>query len=174
MELEDPRIQKFTVTNPIKISGHIKYTISGEDSDGMFEETRRYKEFFALRNVLLSRWPGIYIPAIPEKQLVGNKDVKFIEERRGLLERFLKEVSKFDYLIQSKEFKIFSREKGDIEKILNSLLRQTPMQLLEKYRLNFKIEEEQDANALQRYKDSITDFSLFLKKVISVMEIQKK
>ena len=109
MELEDPRIQKFTVTNPIKISGHIKYTISGEDSDGMFEETRRYKEFFALRNVLLSRWPGIYIPAIPEKQLVGNKDVKFIEERRGLLERFLKEVSKFDYLIQSKEFKIVSR-----------------------------------------------------------------
>ena len=86
----------------------------------------------------------------------------------------MKEVSKFDYLIQSKEFKIFSREKGDIEKILNSLLRQTPMQLLEKYRLNFKIEEEQDANALQRYKDSITDFSLFLKKVISVMEIQKK
>jgi hypothetical protein len=77
--------------------------------------------------VLLARWPGIYIPAIPEKQLIKNKDVKFIEERRSLLERFMKELSKFDYLIHSKEFKIFSREKGEIEKILNSLLRQTPM-----------------------------------------------
>ena len=46
-------MQKFTVTNPIKISGHIKYTVTGEDGDGPFEETRRYKEFFALRNVLL-------------------------------------------------------------------------------------------------------------------------
>lgn len=66
-EFEDPRIKKFTVSNPVKVSGHIKYTVTGEDADGQFEESRRYREFFALRNVLLSRWPGIYIPAIPEK-----------------------------------------------------------------------------------------------------------
>jgi hypothetical protein len=54
---------------------------------------------------------------------VNNKDAKFIEERRSLLERFMKELAKFDYLIHSKEFKIFSRDKGDIEKILNSLMR---------------------------------------------------
>lgn len=34
----------------------------------------------------------------------GNKDNKFIEERRTMLERFMKELSKFDYLIKSKEF----------------------------------------------------------------------
>jgi sorting nexin-1/2 len=74
--------------------------------------------------------------------MVGNKDNKFIEERRSLLERFLKEIAKFDVLIHSKEFKIFSREKGDIEKFLNALMKQTPMQILEKYRLNFKVDEE--------------------------------
>jgi sorting nexin-1/2 len=58
------------VSNPVKITGHIKYTISGEDSEGLFEEVRRFREFYALRNVLVSRWPGIYIPSIPEKQLV--------------------------------------------------------------------------------------------------------
>lgn len=31
---EDPRIKKFTVTNPVKVAGHIKYTITGEDSEG--------------------------------------------------------------------------------------------------------------------------------------------
>lgn len=53
----------------------------------------------------------------------------------------MKEIAKFDYLVHSKEFKIFAREKGDIEKILNSLLKQTPNQILEKYRLNFNIDE---------------------------------
>jgi hypothetical protein len=39
----------------------------------------------------------------------------------------MKEVARFDVLIHSKEFKIFARERGDIEKILNALLKQTPM-----------------------------------------------
>jgi hypothetical protein len=29
---------------------------------------------------------------------MGNKDDKFVEERRSLLERFMKELAKFDYL----------------------------------------------------------------------------
>jgi hypothetical protein len=30
-EVEDPIVQKFTVVNPVKVSGHIKYTVTGED-----------------------------------------------------------------------------------------------------------------------------------------------
>lgn len=65
-----------------------------------------------------------------------------MEERRSLLERFMKEIAKYDYIIYSKEFKIFARGKGEIDKVLQSLPKQTPMQVLEKYRLNFKINEE--------------------------------
>jgi PX domain len=54
---------------------------------------------------------------------MGNKDDKFVEERRSLLERFMKELSKFDYLTQSKEFKVFARDRGDIDKILGSMIR---------------------------------------------------
>jgi len=43
----------FTVSNPVKIADHIKYTDTGEDIEGRLEETRRYKEFFALRNALI-------------------------------------------------------------------------------------------------------------------------
>ncbi len=84
----------------------------------------------------------------------------------------MKELSRFDYLVHSKEFKIFAREKGDIEKILSALQKQTPMQILEKYRLNFKVEEDGDANAMQRYKETIMDFQAFLRKVVSVMEVK--
>jgi hypothetical protein len=54
----------------------------------------------------------------------------------------MKEVGRFEYLTHSKEFKIFARDKGEIEKILNAMMRQTPMQILEKYRLNFNVDED--------------------------------
>jgi sorting nexin-1/2 len=107
----------------VKAGGHIKYTVSGVDSEGPFEDVRRFSQFYALKNALTQRWPGIYIPALPEKKIVGNNDDKFIEERRSLLERFMKELAKHDYLIHSKEFKIFARDRGDIEKILGSLVK---------------------------------------------------
>lgn len=170
----DPRIKLFSVSNPVKSGGHIKYSVSGVDMDGPFDEVRRYRDFFALKNGLTQRWPGIFIPALPEKKLVGNNDDKFVEERTNLLERFMKELAKYDYLTTSKEFKIFARDKGDLDKILNNLVKQTPMQVLEKYRLNFNVDEDQPASALQKYKENIIEFQAFLKKVIPAMETQKK
>jgi hypothetical protein len=168
---DDPKLKQFTVKNPIKIAGHIKYTVTGVDADGPFEDQRRYKEFFALRNTLAQRWPGIYIPPIPEKKLVGNNDDDFVEERRSLLERFMKECGKYDYVTHSKEFRVFAREKGDIEKMLSALGKLTPMQILEKYRLNFNIDEDQEGNPLSHYKENIIDFQVFCKKAIPVLEI---
>lgn len=48
----DPKIKKFTVTNPTKIGGHIKYAVTGIDSEGDFEDVRRFSQFFALKNAL--------------------------------------------------------------------------------------------------------------------------
>lgn len=70
----------------------------------------------------------------------------------------MKECGKYDYVTHSKEFRVFAREKGDIEKMLSALGRLTPLQILEKYRLNFNIDEDQDANPLAHYKENIIDF----------------
>ena len=48
------------------------------------------------------------------------------------------------------------------------------MQILERYRLNFNIDEDQDGSPLSHYKENIIDFQLFLKKAIPVLEIQKR
>ena len=76
--------------------------------------------------------------------MTGNKEENFVEERRVLLERFMKEIAKYDYIVFSKEFKVFARGKGEIDKVLYALPKQTPMQVLEKYRINFKLDEDQD------------------------------
>lgn len=130
--------------------------MSGCDDEGDFQEARRFREFHALAQVLRTRWLGCYVPQIPEKKVVGNENEKFVEERRVLLERFMKEIAKYDYIVYSKEFKIFSRGKGEIDKLLFALPKQSPMQVLEKYRLNFKIDEEdQDSEQMTTYKNRI-------------------
>jgi hypothetical protein len=51
-EPENPKVKKFTVINPVKVGSHIKYTVTGVDGDGEFEEVRRFREFYALKSVL--------------------------------------------------------------------------------------------------------------------------
>lgn len=48
------------------------------------------------------------------------------------------------------------------------------MQVLEKYRLNFKLDEDQEDGDVLKYKERIMIFQNYLKKVIGIMEIQKK
>ena len=80
-EQEDPRVQKFLVQNPVKVGGNVKYTVTGVDDEGDFSEVRRFREFHALGQVLKTRWPGCYIPSIPEKKLMNQNNETFVEER---------------------------------------------------------------------------------------------
>lgn len=63
-----------TVSSPEVSSdkSHINYKIHGKDSDGEFEVSRRYRDFLAVRTLLVQYWPGCYIPQIPPKQMVVN------------------------------------------------------------------------------------------------------
>lgn len=132
----------------IKIGQVVKYTVSGTDSQGRFEVQRRYNEFLALNNQLLARWPGVYVPSIPAKQMIGDKEDGFIEERRSLLNRFILECSKFEFIINSEEFKIFAFQAGEVGDSLERMKKQRPQEILEKYRLWFKIDEQLDSQTL--------------------------
>lgn len=52
------------------VSKHHVYTMRGRDRLGDFEVARRYKEFHLFRDVLVARFPGLYIPPIPKKKIV--------------------------------------------------------------------------------------------------------
>ena len=53
-----------------RVKKHVVYVIQGQDSTGLFEITRRFKEFQSLRNILSSMWPACYIPRLPKKKAV--------------------------------------------------------------------------------------------------------
>ena len=48
------------------------------------------------------------------------------------------------------------------------------MEVLQKFRANFEINEDQESAALDGYKDRIMVFQLYLKKAIGIMEMQRK
>jgi len=60
----------FSVKSPVLTNKFVSYGITGEDSMGVFEGQRRYNEFYLLRQNLVGRWPGVYIPAMPPKKAV--------------------------------------------------------------------------------------------------------
>lgn len=92
--------ETFQVVSPSLINNkYVAYTVKGEDNLGSFEGKRRYNEFYNIRTNIIQRWPGIYVPALPPKKAVGNKDIKFLLERRYYLERFFKQLSRHPFLI---------------------------------------------------------------------------
>lgn len=54
---------------------------------------------------------------------------------------------------------------------LNALPKQTPIQILEKYRLNFKIDEGTDNSEITRYRENINIFNTFLRKGYSMLDV---
>ena len=119
---------KFTVRNPQDSHGHIVYEVTGEDTNGSFDVKRRYNDFFELHAQLTKRWPGIIIPNIPAKSKFSSitnqgKDAVFLQERRYYLERFLRKLARFKFVINGEECQLFFRNStgGDIGKLLGKL-----------------------------------------------------
>lgn len=107
-------LQKVKVENPtFKANGKIYYSISGYDKDGYFYNVeKRYNDFKTLHDWLSWRFLGLYVPEVPPKKAIGNKDSKFIEERRFQLEDFLHNLTRHQYLYKSDDFRTWVRSTG--------------------------------------------------------------
>ena len=68
-----------------------EYPISGCDSNGDIETQRRYSMFFSLREALVLRFPGLFVPPLSAKKMTGKKDEFTLLERQHFLNLFLTE-----------------------------------------------------------------------------------
>jgi hypothetical protein len=82
------------------------------------------------RNVLVQRYPGLYVPPIPPKRAMvlylslmfqHNTDKEIVEERQYLLNLFIKQLCHCPYLYESEELKLFVRPHIELEKALTLL-----------------------------------------------------
>ncbi|KAJ1508841.1 Vacuolar protein sorting-associated protein 5, partial [Coelomomyces lativittatus] len=104
-----------SVTDPIKVSDPLNpYVIYKVTSKKMTDHppleyvvSRRYTEFLWVYQELLSKYPGLVIPCLPEKQAIGRFHDTFIEHRRLGLTRFLIQLANHPILAQDPQFIMF-------------------------------------------------------------------
>lgn len=98
------------------------YLIKGEDRNGLIEVYRRFNEFFELREAMKQRWPGCFIPAVPDKNVMKN-DETLVLTRERLLNDFVKKMAKLPNLYYGEEFQALIRSKDmDISVVRLSLM----------------------------------------------------
>ncbi|RLN14208.1 hypothetical protein BBJ28_00004769 [Nothophytophthora sp. Chile5] len=87
-----------TVSEPVKqgegMNAYISYKLSTtttrpQFSKSSFSVVRRYSDFVWLHAHLSAMYPGVVVPPLPEKLLVGRFSPEFVESRRRSLQLFL-------------------------------------------------------------------------------------
>ena len=133
--MENEAAQPLFVSDPVfnkeGVTGFTSYTLQGSKIPEPL--SRRYRDFDALRRKLIDRWPGVFIPNIPHKKTVGNKDKEIVGMRIEMINRFLKKLSKIDYLFNSDEMELFLQNSNNVPKTLDSIKEDTYEELLKKY-----------------------------------------
>ena len=166
----------YKVVKPQLHGSHIVYHVQGADKQGPWDGIRRFNHFYSLYEALQKRFPGLLIPKLPPKKAIGNKEVKFIYERKFYLERFLRKCARYDYLVNSEEFKVFARPGGgDLEKMLDRLIKPTTGKLIESLRDITDVQERNyDFADKERFNNVVAEFSIYAKKVLAQMKVMKK
>ena len=133
--MENEAAQPLFVSDPVfnkeGVTGFTSYTLQGSKIPEPL--SRRYRDFDALRRKFIDRWPGVFIPNIPHKKTVGNKDKEIVGMRIEMINRFLKKLSKIDYLFNSDEMELFLQNSNNVPKTLDSIKEDTYEELLKKY-----------------------------------------
>ena len=140
------------------VKGYTSYSLNGSRVPEPLN--RRYRDFDALRKKLVERWPGVFVPNIPHKKKVGNKGKRIIGLRVEMINRFLKKLSKIEYLFNSEEMELFLQNTSNVSKTLDGLKVENYEDLLKKYSTAFQdYDENFDTKAGKEDQDK------FLKKI---------
>ncbi|EGR33888.1 PX domain protein, partial [Ichthyophthirius multifiliis] len=152
---------------------YFTYGVTGQDKDGKFEVYRRYSDFYHFRQLLVSLWPGCFIPPLPSKKVIGNKETRFLEDRRKFLQYFMVKLSNLPYLWYSEEIKQFIRNNNnqDFEKIITNMPKQSNDDIINKYKTTFSYLSGKEINGELNMK--ILTFKNFLKVAVSNLKKMK-
>ena len=166
------------VSDPLLVEGiksYVQYKVTGK----LVKEPiyRRFSDFYSLREKLVERWPGLYIPNLPPKLTMGNLEKKVIEMRTRVINDFCHKISKFNFILDSDELQIFLIRCNDVSKSISNLPKLNYDEILTRYKKIFsdvvqKLEEENCE--LENYVKKINDAIPFMKKMLLNLKGFKK
>ncbi|CAD8077497.1 unnamed protein product [Paramecium sonneborni] len=161
VEVSDPKVQS-------GLNKYTTYSVRGMDKNGQFDVIRRFSDFRLIRQFLIIKWPGCYIPPLPPRKAIGNMDQKFIDDRMRSLQDWMRIMAQSKYFWYSEEFQLFIKTNGDIEKALTQVPKLTYDEIINKYQDTFTDLSGREIN--RELIQKITDFHQFLKRVNPMVE----
>ena len=159
------------------VKGFTFYSLKG--SHVQEDISRRYRDFDALRKKMVERWPGVFIPKLPNKKNLSNKGKKLSLIRVEMINRFLKKISKIQYLLNSEEMKLFLQNLSNFGKSFDSIKSQNYEDLSKKYYTTFleydenfdtKTGKEEQDKFQKKLMDTQPKIKHFLSLVTAAME----
>ena len=166
----------FYVENPKLIEdplgSYISYTMKGKKIKNQIE--RRYREFDYLRIKIQEKFPGIIIPNLPHKQIIGEKQKKIIDMRIEQLNRFCYKISKLPFYNFINEIEIFlQNSNNEIIKSLDNISKENYLEISNKYEKCFG-EIPQDFNSencKNKHFNFIENLKIKNKKINDLMQL---
>ena len=154
------------VSNPTltkdTIGSYINYTVMGTKVPEPL--VRRFRDFDTLRAKLRLRWPGIFIPRLPHKKTVGNKNREVVDMRVEMINRFCVKLSSLTQIFNSEEISLFIKDDPNAMKELSELKEQNYEEIYEKYAQAFP--DGTNEYDFEAYKEKIASFAKNLKNSI--------
>lgn len=154
------------VSNPTltkdTIGSYINYTVMGTKVPEPL--VRRFRDFDTLRAKLRLRWPGIFIPRLPHKKTVGNKNREVVDMRVEMINRFCVKLSSLTQIFNSEEIALFIKDDPNAMKELSELKEQNYEEIYEKYAQAFP--DGTNEYDIEAYKEKIAAFAKNLKNSI--------
>lgn len=124
-------------TRSTTFSKYVVYHIIGSDKNGTIDVFRRFNEFYKMRVALVKRFPGCFIPSIPEKS-ISLIDDEVANKRMRYLDDFLKRIVKLPHLYNSEEFQALLRSaEKDLSNTFEKWPNPTSTDIINKYKESF-------------------------------------
>ena len=166
------------VSDPLLVEGiksYVQYKVTGK----LVKEPiyRRFSDFYSLREKLVERWSGLYIPNLPPKLTMGNLEKKVIEMRTRVINDFCHKISKFNFILDSDELQIFLIRCNDVSKSISNLPKLNYDEILARYKKIFSdvVQKLEEKNCeLENYVKKINDAIPFMKKMLLNLKGFKK
>ena len=116
---------------------YVVYHIHGSDKNGDIDVYRRFNEFYKMRMALLKRFPGCFVPSIPDKA-ISLVDDEITNKRQRFLNDFVRKMTKLPHLYNSEEFQALIRStEKDLSSNFEKWPNPTTTDIINKYKDSF-------------------------------------
>lgn len=142
-EAHKPRLESMQGSISVEViseGSKDQYLVKGEDSEGLFEVIRRTKDFELARKLLLTQWPGVFLPSIKGLSCPSPApeiSQEAAERKRAIFQSFLTHLMRIPSLYHCRTVRLFLFTGPNYDKSIGNATSPSIQSITEDYLCSF-------------------------------------